>query len=41
MSLTISNKLSFINSFQFPIFLLDSLVKNVGKDDFKSLSQEF
>ena len=39
MSFTINNKLSFINSFQFLNFLLDRLVENLGKDDFKYLSQ--
>ena len=32
---------SFINSFQILNSLLDSLVKNLNKDDFKYLSQEF
>ena len=41
MSFSISNKLSFIDSFQFLSSSLDSLVKNFGKDDFKYLSQEF
>ena len=41
MSFSNNNKLSFIDSFQFLIFSLDSLVKNLGKDDFKYLSQEF
>ena len=40
MSFTINNKLSFIDSFQFLSSSLDSLVKNLGKDDFKYLSQE-
>ena len=35
MSFTISNKLSFINSFQFQSSSLDSLVKNLGKDEFQ------
>ena len=34
MSFTINNKLSFIDSFQFLISSLDSLVKNFGKGDF-------
>ena len=38
MSFTIKNKLSFIDSFQFLIPSLDSLVKNLIKDDFKYLS---
>ena len=41
MSFTISNQLSFIDSFQFLSPSLDSLVKNLNKDDFKYLSQEF
>ena len=42
ISFSISNKLSFIYSFQFLSSSLDSLVKkNSNKDDFKYLSQEF
>ena len=41
MSFSINNKLSFIDSFQFLSSSLDSLVKHLGKDDFKYLSQEF
>ena len=41
MSFTINNKLSFIESFQFLSSSLDNLVKNLNKDDFKYLSQEF
>ena len=41
MSFTINNKLSFIDSFQFLSFLFHSSVKNLNKDDFKYLSQEF
>ena len=41
MSFTINNKLSFIVSFQLDSPSLDSLVKNLSKDDFKYLSQEF
>ena len=41
MSFSISNKLSFIDYFQFGSSSLDSLVKNLDKDDFKYLSQEF
>ena len=41
MSFTINNKLRFIDSFQFLIFPLDSLVKNLSKNDLKYLSQEF
>ena len=41
MSFTIIDKLSFIGSFQYLSSLLDSLVKNLSKDDFKYLRQEF
>ena len=41
MSFNISNKSIFIDSFQFLSFSLDSLVKNLGKNDFKYLRQEF
>ena len=41
MSLSINNKLSFIDSFQFLSSSVDSLVKNLGKVDFKYLSQYF
>ena len=41
MSSTINNKLSFIDIFQFLKSSLDSLVKNLRKDDFMYLSQEF
>ena len=41
MSFNINNKLSLIDSFQFLSSSLDSLVKNLRKDDFKYLSQEF
>ena len=41
MSFSIINKLSFIHSFKFLSSSLDSLVKNLAKDDFKYLSQEF
>ena len=41
MSFTINNKLSFIDSFQFFSSLFDSLVKNLSKDDFRYLAQEF
>ena len=40
MGFSINNKLVFIDSFQFLTFSLDSLVKKLGKDDFKYLSQE-
>ena len=35
ISFSINNEFSFIGSFQFLGSSLDSLVKNVGKDDFK------
>ena len=41
VNLTIKNKLSFIESFQFLSSSLHGLVKNLDKDDFKHLSQEF
>ena len=41
MSFNINSKLSFIGSFQFLSSFLDSLIKNLGKDDSKYLSQEF
>ena len=41
MSFNINNKLIFIGRFEFLSFSLDSLVKNLGKDDFKYLSREF
>ena len=41
MSFSINSKLSFIDSFQFLSSSLDSLVKILGKYDFKYLSQEF
>ena len=41
MRFSINNKLTFIDSFQFISSSLDSLVKSLGKDDFKYLSQEF
>ena len=41
MSFSINNQLIFIDSFQFLSSLLNNLVKNLGKDDFKYLSQEF
>ena len=41
MSFNINNILNFIDSFQFLLSSLDSLVKNLGKNDFKYLSQEF
>ena len=41
MSFSINNKLRFIDSYQFLSSSLDSLVKNLNKDNFKYLSQEF
>ena len=41
MSFSVNSKLRFIYSFQFLSPSLDSLVKNLVKDDFKYLSQEF
>ena len=41
MSCNINNKLVFIDSFQFLSSSLDNLVKNLGKDDFSYISQEF
>ena len=41
ISFSINNKLSFIDSFQFLSSSLDSLFKNLTKDDFKYMSQEF
>ena len=38
MSFSINNKLRFIDSFQFLSSSLDSLVKNLSKDDFKYLT---
>ena len=41
MGFTNNNKLSFIDSFQFLISSLESLVKNLRKHDSKYLVQEF
>ena len=41
MSVDINNKLIFIDSFQFLSPSLESLGKNLSKDDFKYLSQKF
>ena len=41
ISFNINNKLMFIDSFQVLSSSLDSLVKNVGKYNFKYLNQEF
>ena len=40
MSFNINNKLNFIDSLQFLSCPINSLVKNLGKDDFKYLSKE-
>ena len=40
MSFIINNKLSFINNFRFLSSSLDSLVKNLSRDNFKYFSQE-
>ena len=39
MKFNINNKLIFIDSFQVLSSSLDSLVQNLGKNDFKYLSQ--
>ena len=41
MSFCINNKFCFIDTFHFLRSSLDSLVKNLGKEDFKYFSQEF
>ena len=41
MSFSINTKLRFIDSFQFLSSSLDSLLKNLTKDDFKYLTREF
>ena len=41
MSFSVNIKLSFNDNFHFLSFSLGSLVKNLGKYDFKYLSQEF
>ena len=41
MSFNINNNLAFIDSFQFLSSFSDILVKCLGKDNFKYLSQEF
>ena len=41
MSFSINNKLSFIDSYRFLSSTLNSLVKNLTKDDFKYMSREF
>ena len=40
MNFSTNNKLSFIDNFQFLSSSLDKLVKNLGKDGFKYLTQE-
>ena len=40
MSFSINKELIFIDSFQHLSSSLDSLVKNLGKDNYKYLSQE-
>ena len=41
LQFTINNKLRFIDSFQFLTSSIDSLVKNLNKDDFKYFRKEF
>ena len=41
VSFTFNIKVNFTDSFQFLICSLDSLVKNLDKDDFKYFSPEF
>ena len=41
MRFNLNNKLIFIDTFQFFCFSLDSLVKNLGKDNLKYLGEEF
>ena len=41
ISFTINKKLRFVASYQFPSCLLNNLVENLAKDDFKYLSQQF
>ena len=41
INFSIKNKLSFIDSVQFLSSSLDSIVKNLNKNYFKCLSQEF
>ena len=41
MSFNMNNKLSFIENFQFLSSSLESVVKNLGKNDCKYVSQEF
>ena len=41
ISFTINNEFSFIGSFQFLSYLLDSFIKTLSTDEFKYLYQEF
>ena len=41
MGYSVNNKLSFIDSLQFLSSTLDGAVKNLDKDNFKCLFQEF
>ena len=41
MRFNLKNKLIFIDNFQFLTSSVDSLVKNLGQNDFQYLSQEF
>ena len=41
INFSINNKLTFIDNFQCLSSSLDDLVKKLGKDDFKYLSQKF
>ena len=41
MSFITKIKLNFINSFHFSFSSLENLVKNLNKNDFKYLSEEF
>ena len=41
MSFSTNNKLIFIDSLPFWSYSVDGFVKNLNKDDFKCLSQEF
>ena len=41
MNVIINRRLIFVDSFQFLSSSLDSLIKNMGKTDFKYLSQKF
>ena len=41
MSFNMKNKLSFVDSFKYLSSFLENLVKNLGKNYFNYLSQEF